>query len=213
MESSTKQHAFLDQGGAMGERIRLRDWSGHPLGPVSNWAPALRTGLGIVLGSAFPAFLAWGEEQTLFFNDAYVPILGQKAEAALGMPYAAVWPEAWPGLAPYVRRGLEGESFFFEDYAVILERHGYPELAWFTFSFSPWSSCMAAASRRTAPGSATAAPSASPSGWPSARSTAPPRWRQRRRPRRTPDGRASWSSTTTSTPPSRSPRCCAPSAT
>ena len=137
VDSSTNPHAFLDQGGAMGERIRRRDWSGHPLGPVSGWAPSLRTGLGIVLGSAFPTFLAWGEEQIMLFNDAYVPMLGRKAEAALGEPYAAVWPEAWPALAPYVSRVLRGESFFFEDYAVTLERHGYLEQAWFTFSLSP----------------------------------------------------------------------------
>ncbi|MEW6371365.1 MAG: PAS domain S-box protein [Pseudomonadota bacterium] len=137
MASSSNQHAFLDQGGAMGERIRVHDWSGHPLGPLSGWAPALRTGLGIVLGSAFPTFLAWGEDLALFFNDAYVPMLGQKADGALGASYPAVWPEAWPKLAAYVRRVLGGESFFFEDYAVTLERHGYPEQAWFTFSYSP----------------------------------------------------------------------------
>ena len=137
MESSNKQHAFLDNGGAMGERIRRRDWSAHALGPIDGWPPALRTGLGIVLGSAFPTFLAWGKEPVLFFNDAYVPMLGKRAGAALGAPYAAVWPEVWSELGPYVARVLGGESFFFEDYAVTLERHGYPEQAWFTFSFSP----------------------------------------------------------------------------
>ena len=121
----------------MGERIRERDWSTHPLGPVSGWPPALRTGLGIVLGSAFPTFLAWGEGLTLFFNDAYVPMLGNKAPTALGAPHPEVWHEVWPELEPYIRRVLAGESFFFENLAVTLERHGYPEQAWFTFSFSP----------------------------------------------------------------------------
>ena len=137
MESSDKQHAFLDNGGTVGERIRHGDWSAHPLGPIDGWAPSLRTGLGIVLGSAFPSFLAWGEELFLFFNDAYVPMLGRKAGSALGVRHPEVWPEVWPELGPTIRRVLAGESFFFENYAITLERHGYPEQAWFTFSFSP----------------------------------------------------------------------------
>jgi PAS domain S-box-containing protein len=137
VDRTTGEHAFLDNGGAMGERIRARDWSGQALGPVSGWAPALRTGLGIVLGSAFPTFLAWGEGLTLFFNDAYVPMLGNKADTALGRPHSEVWHEVWPELAPYMRRVLGGESFFFENYQVTLTRHGYEEQAWFTFSYSP----------------------------------------------------------------------------
>jgi len=137
VNSSNTQHAFLDNGGAVGERIRERDWSAHALGSVSGWAPALRTGLGIMLGSAFPSFLAWGTDLRLFFNDAYVPMLGNKAQTALGLPYAEVWPEVWPELAATIGRVLAGESFFFENHPVQLERHGYPEQAWFTFSFSP----------------------------------------------------------------------------
>ncbi|SFD23564.1 hypothetical protein [Massilia yuzhufengensis] len=64
-----------------------------------------------MLGSAFPASLAWGEELSLFFNDAYVPLLGNKAASALGQPMQAVWKAAWESVGPYAQRVLAGESF------------------------------------------------------------------------------------------------------
>jgi len=129
--------AFLSNGGAAGARIHARDWSTHPLGPIAAWPAALRTALGMVLGSSFPSFLAWGPRFELFYNDAYLPLLGNKAADALGRPLPEVWTEVWDAVGPYARRVLEGESFFFENYAATLERHGYREQAWFTFSYSP----------------------------------------------------------------------------
>ena len=121
----------------MGERIRAADWSAHPIGPIEGWEGSLRTGLGIMLSATFPTFLAWGEDLALFFNDAYLPILGKKSDWALGETYARVWPEVWDALAPTLARVQAGESFVFENYATTLERNGYPEPAWFTFSYSP----------------------------------------------------------------------------
>jgi len=135
--NSNRQHAFLDNGGTMGERIREADWSAHKLGPISGWPPALRTSLGTLLGSAFPTCLSWGEDLFLFFNDAYLPVLGDKGAVALGRPHPEVWSEVWHDVGPYIRRVLGGESFFFENRALTLERHGFPEQAWFTFSYSP----------------------------------------------------------------------------
>nr|WP_267874168.1 PAS domain S-box protein [Telluria aromaticivorans] len=129
--------AFLSNGGASGARIHAHDWSAHAVGPIGAWPAALRTSLGIVLGSSFPTFLAWGPELSLFFNDAYVPMLGNKSDAALGRPLSEVWDEVWDSVGPYARRVMEGESFFFENFATQLQRHGYPEQAWFTFSYSP----------------------------------------------------------------------------
>ncbi|QNB00048.1 PAS domain-containing protein [Massilia sp. Se16.2.3] len=136
MNKRDPSSAFLATGGAVGARIAAMDWSAHALGPVSGWDPALRTGLGIVLSSSFPAFLAWGEEMSLFHNDPYRPMLGKK-DNVLGRPYSEVWHEVWDTLGSYARRVLAGESFFFEDYATTLERNGFPEPAWFTFSYSP----------------------------------------------------------------------------
>jgi PAS domain S-box-containing protein len=130
------RYGFLENGGGIGRRIRSRDWSLHPLGPVDTWDGALRTSLGIVLSSSFPTFLVWGEDLALFFNDAYEPMLGLKADG-LGAPFPAVWHELWDSLGPYIRRVLSGESFFFENFETTLERNGYPEQAWFTFSYSP----------------------------------------------------------------------------
>ena len=129
--------AFLSNGGALGARIHAHDWNAHPLGPISAWPAALRTTLGIVLGSSFPTFLAWGPRLDLFYNDAYLPLLGNKSADALGRPLAEVWDEVWESVGAYAQRVLAGESFFFENYGATLERHGYREQAWFTFSYSP----------------------------------------------------------------------------
>ena len=137
MTDQQQLFAFTLNGGMTGARIRDHDWSGHPLGPLATWPAALRTTLGIVLGSAFPAFVTWGNGYHLLYNDAYLPMLGKKAGSALGLPYAEVWHEVWSDLAPYAARVMAGESFFFENYATTLHRGDTPEAAWFTFSFSP----------------------------------------------------------------------------
>ena len=60
-QDNTALH-FLDDGGEMGDLTRAYDWTHNPLGPPAAWPGSLRTTLGIVLHSAFPMFLFWGEE-------------------------------------------------------------------------------------------------------------------------------------------------------
>jgi PAS domain S-box-containing protein len=129
--------AFLRIGGDAGACTLARDWSAHPLGAVAAWPASLRLSLGMMLGSSFPAFLAWGKELFVFHNDAYSPMLGNKLSDAIGTPLRELWPEVWDTMAPLARRVLDGEALFFENFEVTLERKGYPEQAWFTFSYSP----------------------------------------------------------------------------
>jgi PAS domain S-box-containing protein len=129
--------AFLANGGDAGARTLAQDWGAHPLGPMQDWPASLRMSLGIVLGSSFPSFIAWGEELFIFHNDAYTPMLGNKAAAAIGTPLPVLWPEVWDTMAPLARRVLDGEALFFENFQLTIERKGYPEQAWFTFSYSP----------------------------------------------------------------------------
>jgi PAS domain S-box-containing protein len=129
--------AFLRNGGDAGTRTLARDWSAHSLGAVAGWPASLRMSLGMVLSSSFPTFLAWGEELFIFHNDAYAPMLGKKVGGAIGMPLREVWAEVWDTMAPLARRVLDGEALFFENFKLTVERNGYPEQAWFTFSYSP----------------------------------------------------------------------------
>jgi two-component sensor histidine kinase len=127
---------FLALGGNAGRRIRAFDWSTTPLGPISGWSVPLRTAVSLMVCSRFPKAIAWGPELITLYNDAFRPILGDKPEA-LGRPFSAVWRETWPEVGPIVARVFAGEATFFEDFPLTVLRSEQPELAYFTFCFSP----------------------------------------------------------------------------
>ncbi len=127
---------FLADGGVMGERIRDHDWSSTPVGPIETWPYSLRTAVSMMLHSKFPIYMLWGQELTSFYNDAYVPVLGSKPEA-LGRSFRDVWAEAWETVGPIAERALLGQASYFEDLPITVERNGYPEQTWWTFSYSP----------------------------------------------------------------------------
>ncbi|WP_201860293.1 HWE histidine kinase domain-containing protein [Microvirga soli] len=127
---------FLANGGVMGERVRDHDWSSTPVGPIEAWPNSLRTAVSMMLHSKFPIYMLWGQELTSFYNDAYAPMLGSKPEA-LGQSFRDVWAEAWGTVGPIAERALLGQASYFEDLPITLERNGYPEQTWWTFSYSP----------------------------------------------------------------------------
>jgi PAS domain S-box-containing protein len=120
----------------MGRMIRSHDWTCSPFGPPEDWPQALKTAVGIVLGSKFPMFLAWGPELRFIYNDGYAEILGGKHPAALGHAFEDIWAEIWGDIEPIVDRAIAGEASFYEDLPLTLTRRGYPEETWFTFSYS-----------------------------------------------------------------------------
>jgi signal transduction histidine kinase len=129
---------FLAGGGEMGERTRAFDWSQTAVGPLANWPHSLRTAVGIVLNSRYPMFLWWGRELTKFYNDGYIPMLGKKHPAALGRPAAAVWSDVWPVVGPQAEAVInEGRATWNEELLLVMERNGFTEEAYFTFSYSP----------------------------------------------------------------------------
>ncbi len=121
----------------MGALMRGLDWSQSPLGPPEGWPASLRTVVGLMLASRFPMFVAWGPQLAFLYNDGYEPILGAKHPRAMGRPFQEIWAEIWPDILPLVDRALAGEATWAEDMYLVMERHGYPEDTWYTFSYSP----------------------------------------------------------------------------
>ena len=129
--------AFLAGGGEMGTMMRAHDWSTSPAGPLEGWPQSLRSVVGLMLANKHIMFVAWGPELAFLYNDAYRPVFGKKHPWALGRPFKEVWSEVWDEVEPLVNAALGGEATWSENLHLILERNGYPEDCWFTFSYSP----------------------------------------------------------------------------
>jgi len=130
--------AFLAGGGEMGGRMRSYDWRSTPLGDPAAWPQGLKTLVGLMLASPQPMFIAWGEAQTWLYNDAFVPIMGEKHPHRLGLAALdQVWSEARAVLGPMFARVFAGEPVHMQDFALTLDRHGRPEEAHFAFSYTP----------------------------------------------------------------------------
>ena len=130
---------FIRGGGEMGALTRSFDWSRTSIGSPEQWQQSLRTTLGIVLHSAFPMFLFWGEDLICFYNDAFRPSLGTDGKhPALGKKGTEVWPEIWDFIGPLLKKVMDsGEPVWFEDQLVPFFRNGKIEDIYWTFSYSP----------------------------------------------------------------------------
>jgi serine phosphatase RsbU (regulator of sigma subunit)/anti-sigma regulatory factor (Ser/Thr protein kinase) len=129
-------------------RVRAYPWETTPLGPMDRWDPRVRATVDLVLASPVPMALAYGDEFTLVYNDAYAEIIGAKHPAAMGRPAVEVFDDAWsaPGVSavfddvyrsgrPFLEpeaqvgvvRGADGrveQAFFTRGHSAVRDRDG-----------------------------------------------------------------------------------------
>ena len=123
--------------GVMATQMRAYDWPRSPLGPVTDWPPSLRIATRICLTSRFPMIVWCGPELRMIYNDAYLPLMGGK-HPALGQPGAGVWSDIWHIVGPMLHSVLEtGEPTWSEDLLLPMDRNGYWEETYWTYSYSP----------------------------------------------------------------------------
>ena len=123
----------------IGHDLSAVDWASTPLGPAEDWPQSLRTAVDILLSSRFAMWMAWGPELTFFCNAAYRrDTLGLKYPWALGRPASEVWSEIWADVSPRIEHVLStAEATWDEALMLLLERSGYTEESYHTFSYSP----------------------------------------------------------------------------
>ena len=116
------------------------DWGTTPLGPAAQWPESLKMVVRILLTSRFAMWMGWGPELTFIYNDAYARMsLGKKAPLGTGPA----------GIGRYGRKSGETsvpasdrvfetqEASWDEELLLFLERSGYTEETYHTFSYSP----------------------------------------------------------------------------
>lgn len=121
----------------MASLMRQHDWRSTPLGDPAGWPDALKIPLKMLLTSRFEMWLGWGPELSFFYNDAYIPTLGLKHPSMLGKPFQEVWAEVYADVADQVERVRAGEATWNKALLLLLERSGYPEETYHSFSYSP----------------------------------------------------------------------------
>jgi PAS domain S-box-containing protein len=123
----------------VGRDLSEVDWSTTPLGAPATWPQSLQTAVSILVSSRFSMWMAWGPQLTFFCNAAYRrDTLGRKYPWALGRPAREVWAEIWPDIGPRIESVLAtGTATWDEALLLFLERSGYSEESYHTFSYSP----------------------------------------------------------------------------
>jgi PAS domain S-box-containing protein len=129
--------SFLSGGGGSGALMRGLDWASTPLGTPDSWPPALKTLVGLMLGSRQPMLVVWGPAHTTLYNDGYAEMCGARHPAALGGSFRALWHDIWDEVEPILARAYAGEATHSSSIAFTMHRNGYPEETHFAFGYTP----------------------------------------------------------------------------
>ena len=121
----------------MGRCIRGLEWERTPLGPLESWPQSLRTAVGLALSSQFPITLAWGPSRIQIYNDGYRQFCGAKHPRSMGQDFRVCWESCWPEVGEPFARAFAGVSTYLENQRMFLDRYGYLEETFFTYSYSP----------------------------------------------------------------------------
>lgn len=131
------EQVLVNSPSAVASEILAHDWESTSLGPISGWPESLSSLITTMIACPVPMYLAWGPDLISFFNDSYRPILGYRAETALGQPFKSLWSSVWADIEPLVQDALNGTARSVTDMRLDLSRRGEPEESYWTFSYSP----------------------------------------------------------------------------
>ncbi len=121
----------------MAKLILNMDWSASPLGPIEQWPEALKNTASLCLNSNFPISIVWGTEYNQLYNDGYLPLCGDKHPHSMGQNFKECWAATWPAVKDSFEQAFTGKAAYLINERLFVDRFGYMEETFFTFSFSP----------------------------------------------------------------------------
>ncbi|MEO1388696.1 MAG: PAS domain S-box protein [Cyanobacteria bacterium J06634_6] len=124
--------------GKLGVLVRSHPWETTPLGAMTSWPESLKTAVNICLDSYFPMAIWWGRDFRMIYNDAFVPVMGDRHPQAIGQTAQAIFPESWHIIGPQLNSIFETKSADRQENLLIPAlRVGYIEESYYTYSYSP----------------------------------------------------------------------------
>jgi len=118
--------------------LRSINWSATDFGPMSGWSRELRQMVRFMMAEATPAILYWGDTNAIIYNEAYVPLIGDKHPEMLGRRALDVFPEFWNKFEVVIEEQRRtGVSASGDASMLLMERHGFLEETYFNWTLVP----------------------------------------------------------------------------
>ncbi len=131
-----KPHHGLEKG-KMAELVYSMRLVPTPLGPIEKWPQSLRTTVSLCLASNFPISIAWGRIEYKSIMMGTGPSAGINIRGLWGKISRNAGFRRGPSSGEAFEQASLGQTRFLENQRTFLDRYGYLEETFFTFSFSP----------------------------------------------------------------------------
>jgi hypothetical protein len=82
-------------------------------------------------------FVAWGDELGFLYNDPTRKSSAPSIRARSAAASTTSGRKSGPDISPLIDAAMAGQATYHEDLPLVMNRKGYDEQTWFTFSYSP----------------------------------------------------------------------------
>jgi len=115
------------------------DWSSTVFGSPHTWPASLCSAFSTIMACPTPIHLLWGMELVHIYNEASIPMVGDRHPQAAGQSLRDGFPEVFAVLGPIYQATIsEGTALTFENNLLIVNRFGYREESYFSATTSPF---------------------------------------------------------------------------
>ncbi len=109
------------------EHVRTFDWASTGVGPMEEWSDLLRSCILHIMSHPHGRLVVWGEQRTVIYNEACIPLFGARHPGCLGKPVSEAWAELYQEIRPFVEGSFDGKTLNIERLPLVTNRNGYPE--------------------------------------------------------------------------------------